>query len=290
MKKITLVLVFLFSLNNAIGQPPPPGINYYYTIDTNNDGYTTFNIDYYINTYLFNKALAMGFNLSGYNLSLYPSYTDYTNNTDVIGASYINQVSSSQYCKLKIVYSGTGISYVQEILDNNFSDIILRTVNHDFDDDHDSVLNYLEDLNNDGILNNEDTDSDGIFNFLDDDDDGDGILSITEDYNQNGLLSDDDTNANGIPDYLDNTLILASESFITKNDVKLFPNPVQNNLTISTSFDTYQNIEILDLSGKVLTVINENTTNIDFSGFKSGIYFVKINWKDTSINFKIIKL
>ena len=72
--------------------------------------------------------------------------------------------------------------------------------------------------------------------------------------------------------------------------MKLFPNPVQNNLTISTSFDTYQNIEILDISGKKVTVINENSTNIDFSGFKSGIYFVKINWKDTSINFKIIKL
>lgn len=290
MKKITFVLVFLFSLNNAIGQPPPPGINYYYTIDTNNDGFSTFDINYYINTYLYNKALSMGFNLSGYNLSLFPSYTDYMNNTNVIGATYVNQVNSSQYCNLKIVYSGTGISYDQEVLDNTFSDIILKTVNHDFDDDNDSVLNYLEDLNNDGILNNEDTDSDGIFNFLDDDDDGDGILSINEDYNFNGILSDDDTNSNGIPDYLDNTVILNSENFITKKEVKLFPNPVQNNLTISTSFSDYQNIEISDLSGKVITVINENTSNIDFSGFESGIYFVKINWIDTFLNFKIIKL
>lgn len=290
MKKITSLLILLFSLNNAMGQPPPPGINYYFTIDNDNDGFTTFDINYYINTYIPNKALTMGFNLSGYNLSLFPSFTDYTNNTNVIGNIYINQVSSSQYCNLKLVYSGTGISYDQETLDNYFSNIILRTVNHDLDNDNDSVLNKFEDLNNDTILNNEDTDSDGIFNFLDNDDDGDGILSINEDYNLNGSLTDDDTNTNGIPDYLDNALILTSENFIVKKEVHLFPNPVQNNLTISTQNSDYQSIEILDLTGKVLVIKNGNTSNIDFSGFESGIYFVKINWIDTSKNYKVIKL
>ena len=290
MKKIITILVLLFSFNNALGQPPPPGINYYFSIDNDNDGFTTFDINYYINTYIPNKALTMGFNLSGYNLSLFPSYTDYTNNTNVIGDSYINQVNSSQYCYLKLVYSGTGISYDQETLDNSFSNIILTTINHNLDDDNDSVLNNFEDLNNDTILNNDDTDSDGIFNFLDNDDDGDGILSINEDYNLNGILSDDDTNTNGIPDYLDNSVFLTSESFITKKEVKLFPNPVHNNLTILAENSDYQSIEILDLTGKVLAIKNEYISNIDFSGFESGIYFVKINWIDTSMNYKIIKL
>lgn len=290
MKKITTILVLLFSLNNVMGQPPPPGINYYFVIDNDNDGYTTFDINYYINNYMYNKALTMGFNLSGYNLSLFPSYTDYTNNTNVIGNTYINQVNSSQHCNLKLVYSGTGVSYDQETLDNNFSNIILKTVNPDLDDDNDSVLNEFEDLNNNSILNNEDTDSDGIFNFLDNDDDGDGVLTINEDYNLNGSPLDDDTNTNGIPDYLDNTLILSSDSFVSKKDVQLYPNPVQNYLTITTQHSNYQSIEILDLTGKVLRVTNENASNIDLSGFESGIYFVKINWLDTSLNFKIVKL
>ena len=290
MKKITTLLVLLFSLNNVMGQPPPPGINYYFVIDNDNDGFTTFDINYYINTYMYNKALTMGFNLSGYNLSLFPSFTDYTNNTNVMGNTYINQVNSSQYCNLKLVYSGTGVSYDQETLDNNFSNIILKTVNSDFDDDNDSVLNQSEDLNNNSILNNEDTDSDGIFNFLDNDDDGDGVLTINEDYNLNGSPLDDDTNTNGIPDYLDNSVVLGSESFITKKEVQLYPNPVQNILNISTLNSDYQSVEILDLNGKVLRVTNENTSNIDFSGFESGIYFVKINWINTSMNYKIIKL
>lgn len=290
MKKITTILVFLFSLNNVMGQPPPPGINYYFVIDNDNDGFTTFDINYYINTYMYNKALTMGFNLSGYNLSLFPSFTDYTNNTNVIGNTYINQVNSSQYCNLKLVYSGTGASYEQETLDNSFSNIILKTVNPNLDDDNDSVLNEFEDLNNDTILNNEDSDSDGIFNFLDNDDDGDGVLTINEDYNLNGSPLDDDANTNGIPDYLDNAMVLNSRNFESKKDVLIYPNPVQNNLTISALHSDYQSIEVLDLSGKVLAVKNENTSNIDFSGFESGIYFVKINWMDISMIYKIIKL
>ncbi len=85
-------------------------------------------------------------------------------------------------------------------------------------------------------------------------------------------------------------MFLNSESFVSKKNVLLFPNPVQSNLTISNTNSDYKSIEILDLTGKVLIVKNENTTNIDFSGFESGIYFVKINWLDTSINYKIIKL
>jgi hypothetical protein len=289
MKKITTLLVLLFSLNNAMGQPPPPGTNYYFVIDNDNDGFSTFDINYYINTYIYNKALTMGFDLSGYNLSLYPSFTDYTNNTNVIGNTYINQVNSNQYCNLKLVYSGTGVSYDQETLDINFSNIILSTVNPDRDDDNDSVLNKFEDLNNDTILNNEDVDSDGIFNFNDTDDDGDGLLSMYEDYNHSGSPADDDTNTNGIPDYLDNTLVLSSENFLSKNNIQLYPNPIQNNLTISALHSDYQSVEILDLKGKVVAVKNENTSNIDFSDYESGIYFVKINWVDKSINYKIIK-
>lgn len=48
------------------------------------------------------------------------------------------------------------------------------------DQDGDGILSNDEDLNNDGIFTNDDTDSDGIVNFLDTDDDGDGYLTINE--------------------------------------------------------------------------------------------------------------
>jgi hypothetical protein len=77
MKKTATLLVLLFSLNISLGQPPPPGISYYfYIIDNDNDGFSTFDINYYINTNIYNKALNLGFNLSGYTRSLFPSYAD----------------------------------------------------------------------------------------------------------------------------------------------------------------------------------------------------------------------
>ena len=47
------------------------------------------------------------------------------------------------------------------------------------------------------------TDGDGESNYRDTDDDNDNILTIDEDVNQDGNYANDDSNGNGIPDYLD---------------------------------------------------------------------------------------
>ncbi|WP_138432873.1 DUF6252 family protein [Winogradskyella algicola] len=105
------------------------------------------------------------------------------------------------------------------------------------DDDEDGVPNVFEDFNGDGDLTNDDTDMDGIANYLDDDDDGDsvptslelqldgngnltdtdgdgdadyldtdddgdGILTINEDANMDGDPTNDDADGDGVPDYL----------------------------------------------------------------------------------------
>ncbi|MFK7781165.1 DUF6252 family protein [Psychroserpens sp.] len=101
------------------------------------------------------------------------------------------------------------------------------------DDDNDGIPNIFENFDGDidGNLDDpgDDSDGDGIFNYLDDDDDGDGILTINEakdaegnpldtdgdgnvDYLDNdddgdGILTQNetgDTDGDGIPDYLDN--------------------------------------------------------------------------------------
>lgn len=72
--------------------------------------------------------------------------------------------------------------------------------------DNDGLSNKCEDLNNDGDLTNDDSDNDGIPNYLDPDDDNDGVPTIDEqpDLLGNGLCGNAlDTDGDGIPDYLD---------------------------------------------------------------------------------------
>ena len=79
--------------------------------------------------------------------------------------------------------------------------INLNTLNTT-DHDSDRVNSVDEDINNDHIFTNDDTDSDGIPNYLDRDDDGDGILTKDEyDANSDGVV--DDSDGDGVPDYLD---------------------------------------------------------------------------------------
>jgi hypothetical protein len=81
------------------------------------------------------------------------------------------------------------------------------------DHDRDGVPSHLEDVNNDGRVDDridgeffgDDTDENGIPDFLDVDDDGDGVLTRDEISDEDGniIFPYPDSNADGIPDYLD---------------------------------------------------------------------------------------
>ncbi|MDA9306152.1 gliding motility-associated C-terminal domain-containing protein [Flavobacteriaceae bacterium] len=75
---------------------------------------------------------------------------------------------------------------------------------HDTDDDNDGVPTLFE---LDASGNPLDTDGDGIIDSLDSDDDGDGLLTTDEDLNGNGDPRDDDTDNDGIPNYLESSLL-----------------------------------------------------------------------------------
>lgn len=82
----------------------------------------------------------------------------------------------------------------------------LYDVTKNVDHDNDGIPSFMEDLNNNGYLLDDDTDGDGIPNFLDSDDDGDGVLTRDEIIiHPDGTLEFPDSNGNGIPDYLDPT-------------------------------------------------------------------------------------
>ncbi len=72
------------------------------------------------------------------------------------------------------------------------------------DHDEDGIPSYLEDLDGDGFLLDDDTDGDGVANYLDVDDDGDGRLTEFEiEIDENGVITYPDEDGDGIPDYLD---------------------------------------------------------------------------------------
>ena len=72
------------------------------------------------------------------------------------------------------------------------------------DHDNDGVYSYIEDIDGDGRPGNDDTDGDGVPDYLDTDDDNDGILTIDEDVDGDGDPTNDDSDNDGTPDYLDN--------------------------------------------------------------------------------------
>ena len=177
------------------------------------------------------------------------------------------------------------------------------------DTDYDGLPNYLDnDDDGDLILTNveyvfsrnaqstnsiSDTDSDGIPNYLDNDDDGDGVLTFQEDYNGNGNPLDDDTNTNGIPDYLEMGVALGiSNPTSDRNGVVLYPNPTANVLYIDNkSGQSISNIELYSINGSKVKQLktNDALTEIAVSDLQSGIYFVKIEMNNQVLNYKFIK-
>lgn len=74
------------------------------------------------------------------------------------------------------------------------------------EDDNDGIPAALEDINGNGDLEDDDTDGDGLPNYIDADDDGDNVLTKDENPDPNGDGNLDDaqnTDGEGLPDYLE---------------------------------------------------------------------------------------
>ena len=171
------------------------------------------------------------------------------------------------------------------------------------DEDGDLVENQDEDVDNtsnegrnsdfnspDGNLANDDTDGDGIPNYLDDDDDGDGILTADEDYNNNGDPTDD-TNNNGISDYLEAEVALAVNDFERAN-FSMFPNPATN--FVKFRLDNALVIEeakIYAIDGSLVKSLSEkqlSANSVNVSELMSGVYFIQLKSGKSTIAKKLI--
>ena len=76
-----------------------------------------------------------------------------------------------------------------------------------------------------------------------------------------------------------------------EHQVKIYPNPATNNLTVDLSKYNNAQISIIDITGKV--VLNTNTTKstnvFDVSNLNKGVYFVKIISDNNTITKQFVK-
>jgi hypothetical protein len=204
---------------------------------------------------------------------------------------------------LTLDYDGDGVFNIEEDLNNNGDQ-------EDDDTDGDGIPNYLDtDDDGDSVLTIDettgigagvapsyiyiDTDGDTIENYLDNDDDGDGTLTINEDYNNNGTPLDDDTNSNGIPDFLDDEVFLSVNSFAL-DDLSIFPNPTSESFTVqATNLVSETTISLYDVQGKLLLsermLPHNGTLTMNVSSLENGVYFMKISSEGNTVVKKLIK-
>jgi hypothetical protein len=243
--------------------------------DGNSDGIEEFNLQVVRNDLTPNAAA----------LTFYASLTDLQTQVNPIsGLTYVN-ITSPQ-----TIYT---------MMNGMVKSVVLSVIDCGVDYDNDNVATGLEDPNNDTNLANDDTDMDGLPNYLDNDDDGDmvltnveyvftnkntttvlldtdndgkpnyldndddgdGVLTFKEDYNGNGNPADDDINNNGIADYLDSSNILGANSNLFDNSVKLVPNPVSDMLNIeNTTNSSISSVAIYSINGSFVKEINSENS------------------------------
>lgn len=247
-------------------------------------------------------------------VSYFDAEEDLLNNNNELPALYTN-TRNSQVLYARVFDSATNETTIKTVT--------LAVINCDLDTDADGVATADEDVNGDGDLGNDDTDGDGIPDFIDEDDDGDfvltqvelvntagitakngfldtdddgipnhrdadddgdGTLTIDEDYNGNNNPEDDDTNNNNIPDYLDNLVSLSVDEF-TANNIRMYPNPARENITIETTANmNFETLSIYSVEGRLVheenQAISNHTITLDVRNFASGFYILKVQTKE----------
>jgi len=77
------------------------------------------------------------------------------------------------------------------------------------------------------------------------------------------------------------------EEFETQN-VSIYPNPTSYQLSIKTALEISE-ITIVDLTGKTIMTINQNTNVINIADLSNGIYFIKVMTGEKTMITKFVK-
>lgn len=95
-------------------------------------------------------------------------------------------------------------------------------------------------------------------------------------------------------DHFENCRILSTDIRKQKHqefDIKVFPNPFGDKLTINFPDAISRQISLVDIHGRILfTQMNPgNNLSINTSGLKTGIYFLQVQENNENLSFKICK-
>lgn len=75
----------------------------------------------------------------------------------------------------------------------------------------------------------------------------------------------------------------------TIDKLKIYPNPVKNEIHIKSDTNPLLNIEIFDVNGKLVHAKNNNLDTIIVNKLPSGIYFIKLYTQNSNTSWKFIK-
>lgn len=81
---------------------------------------------------------------------------------------------------------------------------------------------------------------------------------------------------------------LGAESPLKEN-LRVFPNPVKDVLTIQSPGDHLEKVEVYGVQGKRLKSLSKNLERIDMQGFGPGVYFLKVYSDEGTSEEKIVK-
>ncbi|MBN2890226.1 MAG: HYR domain-containing protein, partial [Bacteroidales bacterium] len=134
-----------------------------------------------------------------------------------------------------------------------------------------------------------------------------GVMLVVNDYNSTETLANEEFTAGTYTItwvVSDNAGNLAECSFdLTVNDyifvselaelgISIYPNPTEGLFTISSEQKTINNIEITDVTGKLIykSEINNVKASIDITEHANGMYFIRLSGEGFSATTKIIKM
>jgi hypothetical protein len=260
LKTIILVLISQVSIYSQVIANQPPE---YIICDDNNDGFGTFNL------VLQTDQIIGAQDPLDLEVLYFVSQSDAYDNISPIPdpEGFVNMAAYLQEIYARV----SDVSNLSNFATTNFSIGLINC--QDVGEDDDGVSDSDEDLNNNGNLGDDDTDLDGIPNYLDDDDDDDGILTIDEDYNLNGDPTDDDTDNSGVADYLEANVAL-SVNGLDLDLFKVFPNPALDKLFIQ-GLSKPTKISVYNVLGR-LVLSKITSSEVDVDNLQSGIYIIKI--------------
>ena len=81
-----------------------------------------------------------------------------------------------------------------------------------------------------------------------------------------------------------------NENMLSANEIKIYPNPTKDNLTIETNSTKEQKLEILNLIGQtVYTSVITKKAVVKTSEFPVGVYFIKLSTDKETVVKKFVK-